>query len=146
MKKIIISALILMQVSASYAGTLPEVTEKVLESFNQTFKEAKGAAWAENIAGFDVYFTYDEIDTRIWYDNDGNILRTQRYYGEQKLPPFLLGKLKKQYSDKSIFGVTEVSDNEGVVYYIKMEDKKNWVTIKANAAGFTEVYEKYRKA
>jgi hypothetical protein len=146
MKKIIISALILMQVSASYAGTLPEVTEKILESFKQTFKEAKEAAWAENVAGFDVNFKYDEIDTRIWYDNDGNILRTQRYYGEQKLPPFLLGKLKKKYSDKSIFGITEVSDNEGVVYYIKMEDEKNWVTIKASAAGFTEVYEKYRKA
>ena len=61
---------------------------------------------------------------------DGNLLRTTRYYSQENLPINILTKLQKRYAGKSVYGVTELSTEDGVSYHITMQDEKNWYIIR----------------
>ena len=145
MKKIILAVLILVG-TVSYAGTPVEVNEKVLKAFKETFTNPEEVVWREFDTYYEVNFKLTEIRTRIRYDVEGNVLGTTRYYFEQTLPPHILTKIKKKYSGKSIFGVTEVSSEYDIEYYIVLEDDKNWTTVRSNSVGSMEVHEKFKKA
>jgi len=146
MKKTFFSLILLLIASIGFSFTSPVVNEKVLEAFKKTFHNPQEIQWYENAEGYEVHFRCDETNSKVWYDREGNILKTYRYYNEFKLPPFISGRVKKRYPDKNIFGVTEITNAAGVSYYIKLEDEKNWTTIKADSQGFLEVHEKYRKS
>lgn len=145
MKKIILAVLLLAG-TISYAGTPVEVNEKVLKAFKETFTNPEDVVWREFDNYYEVNFKLTEIRTRIRYDVDGNVLGTTRYYFEQNLPPHILTKLKKKYAGKTVFGVTEVSSEYDIEYYIVLEDDKNWTTIRSNSVGNMEVHEKFKKA
>lgn len=146
MKKMFFSIILMTAlVSTSYSFSTPIVNEKVLEAFKKTFHNPQGTQWFENAQGYEVHFTCDEINSKVWYDKEGNILKTYRYYNEYRLPPYISGRINKKYPDRTIFGVTEITNEAGVSYYIKLEDEKNWTTIKADSYGFLEVVEKYKK-
>ena len=53
--------------------------------------------------------------------------------------------LKIDYSKKELFGVTEVTFGTEVTYFVKMQDSKNWITIKIDPSGNSSVHEKYKK-
>lgn len=144
MKKVLIAAMLLASV-ATYAAP-PEISEKVLKAFKETFSNAKDVSWDEFDNYYAVKFKDTEIDTRVKYDKEGNIMQTTRYYFEQQLPPFICAKVKKRYAGKKIFGVTEVRSDSELTYYIVLEDDKNWTTIKSDAFGSFQLHEKFKKA
>lgn len=122
------------------------ISEKLLQSFKQTFPNAQEVKWLETGEKYIVNFKENGILTKIDYDKDGNFVSSLRYYSEKNLPLNILTKLQKKYADKKIFGVTEMTSDSNVDYYIKMEDDKNWITVKSNADGNFQVVEKYKKA
>lgn len=145
MKKLSILIVLFVALGAS-ANTPPEVNEKVLRAFKETFVKATDVIWHETENSYEANFKQAEISTRAIYDADGNLLRTTRYYTEENLPIHILTKLKKRYSDKSVFGVTEISENEDVSYYISLQDEKNWYIVKSDSWGSIELTKKYKKA
>lgn len=145
MKKLAILILLFVALGAT-ASTPPEVNEKVLKAFKETFVKATDVVWHEMDHSYEANFKQAEIVTRAIYDAEGNLLRTTRYYLEESLPIHILTKLKKRYSGKSVFGVTEISENEDVSYYISLQDDKNWYIVKSDSWGSTELTKKYRKA
>ena len=76
---------------------------------------------------------------------EGNFLSSLRYYKEDMLPLSILHQLKKKYSKRSVFGVTELIVGTDVAYFIKLEDEKTWLTVKADQQGNLSVYEKLKK-
>lgn len=145
MKKITLAAVALLITAAGYAANPPEVAEKVLNAFKQTFYDPQEIKWYDNDNGYEVHFKCDNILSKVWYDGEGNITSTHRYYGEYNLPPFILGKIKKKYADKKVFGVTEITNDAGLNYYVTLEDSKSWLTLKSDPLGYLEVYEKLKK-
>jgi len=145
MKKLIILTCLFAALSAT-ASTPPEVSEKVLKAFNETFIKATDVVWHEMQNLYEASFKQSEIITRAMYDTDGNLLRTTRYYSQENLPINILAKVKKKYEGKSVFGVTETSTEDEVSYYITLEDEKNWYIIKADNWGTLELSQKFRKA
>jgi len=129
----------------SYAGNVTDVNEKVIKAFNQTFPFAQQVTWDEFSDRYIVHFQENEVRTVVDYDKDGNYLGSKRYYKEDNLPVSILYKIKKKYTDKKIFGVTEISAENSIDYYVKMEDSSNWVTVKCDASGYMELVEKYKK-
>ena len=95
---------------------------------------------------YEAHFKQSEIATRAFYDMDGNLLRTTRYYGEENLPINVLTKIKKKYVGKSIYGVTESATEEEIKYHVVLQDEKNWYIIIADNWGSLELSKKYRKA
>ena len=146
MKRIVLSAAVLLLVSSSFASDPPEINEKILESFKKTFTEMEAVKWYENETTFEARFSLDGIKTIVWYSKDGDLVLTHRNYEANKLPPFVLTKIREELPAYSILGVTEISNKNGVNYYITLEGEKNWMKIKADPHGEYEVYEKFKKA
>ncbi len=145
MKKfLIIIAVSLFSVSL-FANNPAEVNEKVKKSFTETFTDVKNPEWYDNGDSYLVRFIKDGIDNRIYYDTNGNITNTVRYYKGKDLPAYIQGKLKKKFSDKEVFGVTELNSPAGLEYHITLQDNKKWVVLKATPDGNMEVYKKFNK-
>jgi hypothetical protein len=146
LKKTILSALLIVSVcGAAFAGNGYIINEKLLQNFKQTFPDAQQVKWLEQADKYTVNFTENGILTKIDYDKEGNFMSSLRYYSEKNLPVNILVKLQKKYADKKVFGVTELTTDTVVDYYIKLEDDRNWITVRSNADGNMQVVEKYKK-
>lgn len=147
MKKILVTAAVLVTMN-SFAADTP-VNEKVLKAFSETFGYAKHVDWSEHTTEakktYEAYFKDGITATRIRYDVDGNILYTLRTYKEEALPILIHTKLRETYPGKKVFGVTEVTDGEGVVYEISLEDEKSWTIVRSDAIGNLVKHKKYKK-
>ena len=142
MKKMIlfISASLLTVASFAY-----DPNTKVLKAFTQTFTTAENVKWEEYTDYYTVSFYTSGTTSRINYDKEGNIISSTRYYQPNLLPLNILTKLKKQYPTKELFGVTEMTVGDDMVYFVKMQDEKHWITLKIDTYGNSQVYEKYKK-
>ena len=145
MKKLFIF-LCLFAALGSAATTPPEVNEKVLKAFKETFAKAIDVVWHETQNSYVASFTQLAITTRATYDTEGNLLRTTRYYSEENLPIHIRAKLKTKYSDKKVHGITEITEDDEVAYHIVLQDEKNWYIVKSDNWGSLELTKKYRKA
>lgn len=146
MKKFLLAATSLL-LSFSIFATEPEtVNEKVLKAFEQSFKDAVNVSWHEYENYYEVKFVHNQIDSRLTYDMEGNILKSRRYYSEEHLPLFIRAKLQKEHKDKKVFGITELAEEGELDYYIVLESATNWYHVKCNSTGIMSVYKKYKKA
>ena len=105
MKRLIYLAVMLVGLSATSTAATPpdDISEKVLKAFKATFTTAQEVTWKELDNSCQANFKMNSITIRAMYDNEGNLLETIRYYGEDNLPPNIIAKLKKRYSGKEVF-------------------------------------------
>lgn len=142
MKKIIVLCCSCLIAAASFAS---DPNTKVLKAFSETFAAAQNVKWQEFSDYYSVSFLYSGIQSKIKYDMEGNILGSIRYYDPSYLPLNILTKLKKENPSKELFGVTELSVDDDMVYFVKMYDAKHWITLKVDPSGNNQVVEKYKK-
>jgi hypothetical protein len=142
MKKLLISMTLLFITLVSFA--IPN--EKVLESFSNSFPKADSVSWYENGSNFEVHFNMGDVRCKLWYDENGIMIKSHRYYKGNMLPPMILASLQRKYSDKNIHGVTEVTSNEGVQYFIILDDDKKWYDVTSDASGNLTLTKKFNKA
>lgn len=122
------------------------INDKLLQAFKHTFPDAQEVKWIEQADRYTVNFKQGDVLTKVEYDKDGNFLNSLRYYSVKNLPVNILCRLQKKYADKTVFGVTEMTSDASVEYYIKMEDAVNWTTVHSDSEGNMRVVEKYKKA
>ena len=147
MKKSIASLLVICAVSiAAMSFDNPPVTEKVLKQFSTSFPTVVDAKWFEGDNYFDVYFEKEETKYNIRYDRNGRILSTRNYYPGSRLAPFLKCKVAEKFPDKTIFGVTEITNSEELYLVVVLEDKDTWTKVLTDATGQLTVLEKLKKA
>lgn len=128
------------------ASSFADPNQKVLNAFKETFKTASNIKWQDHNEYFTVSFNTTGIYARINYDLEGNILGSTRHYEPSMLPLNILTRLKRENPKRELFGVTEVTVGDDMVFFVKIHDAKHWITLKVDAAGNSQVYEKYRKA
>jgi len=145
MKRTLVLICSLLLVAGAYAFNTT-VNEKVLKSFKQAFNTAEQVKWEEFRDYYTVSFVNSGIRSKVNYDKEGNMLSSIRYYSPTMLPLNIIGKLKSNYPSHSLFGVTEITYGDETTYYVKLEDAKNWTTIKIDNNGSCQVYEKFKKA
>ena len=142
MKKISLTLVVLLLIVSNLMAN-PDA--KLLQSFNEAFPLAKDVKWHEDKNGYLVSFTQMGIANKVNYDKQGTYMNSLRYYDETKLPLNIQLNIKKRFADKTVFGVTEYSDNEGTTYHIKMQDENYWYTVKATVSGSLSIEEKLQK-
>ncbi|MBC7902388.1 MAG: hypothetical protein H7Y27_03170 [Gemmatimonadaceae bacterium] len=147
MKKLFTLAFAALLTGSLFANT-PDaiVNEKVLKVFLSTFSGAEDVNWTEEENIYSVKFTHQGVRSTVKYDEDGNFLSSLRYYDPSQLPVDVLCKLKKKFPEKTAFGVTEYTIGDEVNFYVKMEDAKNWITVKVDNYRAYVVTEKFKKA
>lgn len=147
MKKVFLAALFALVLGSAFAATEPAaITEKVLKAFSQTFESAQNVRWSEHQGLYEAHFTFNDIQTRVIYDNEGNTLQTIRYYFAQQLPLNILTRVKAAYANQKIYGVTEVTTDDKVEYHIVLESPTNWMIILADNSGYLAEEKKMGKA
>ena len=137
MKKIFALAVVALMSASLYANA-PSVSEKVLKAFRETFTAAENVSWHETKDMYSVRFLQSDVRYIVYYNKNGKITGSMRFYEPSLLPTNILAELKRSYAKKSLFGVTEITSGGNVAYFIKMEDSKNWYTIKADSYGNLE--------
>ena len=144
MKKILFALALLIN-TASFA-TSPEVDEQVSKQFKETFPTAIEVKWFDYETFYEVVFKNNDILCRVKYDLKGNIISTRRDYHENDLSLFIVAKVKERYAGKKIFGVTEITSSEGVIYNIVLEDDRNWINLNSDESGNISQVQKLKKA
>ena len=132
--------------ASSLAFANPAVDEKIEKNFKSSFPKAEKVTWYEADSYYEVLFTNNQVTCRMWYDRDGNVTKTERYYKQEGLSPFVLARLNKKFEGKKVFGVTEVSTDAGVTYHIILEDDKKWYQVTADDNGNMHLEKKLLKA
>ena len=122
------------------------VNEKLIQAFQAAFPLAEKVDWNESGDHYFVHFKDHEILSEIEYDHEGNFLASERYYkSADMLPIHLAWALHKKFPNKSVYGITETSTEGETLYYIKMQDTKEWITVKGSSDGITQVIERFNK-
>lgn len=143
MKKMIVLAAALFFVSAvSFASP----NEKVLEAFEKTFQNVKNVAWQDVDDKYEASFTQNDISSRVVYDQEGNVVKSIRYYGGSVLPIFIQSKLNKKFDGQKVFGVTEVTTESELTYHIVLEDATTWTHVRSDVYGNLVKDKKLKKA
>ena len=123
------------------------VNEKLIQAFQAAFPLAEKVDWNESGDHYFVHFKDHEILSEIEYDHEGNFLASERYYkSADMLPIHLAWALHKKFPNKTVYGITETSTEGETLYYIKMQDAKEWITVKGSSDGITQVIERFNKA
>jgi hypothetical protein len=138
-----IAALLCLSSFSAFAADEPN--EKVLAAFTKTFEGVTDVAWTDRQDTYEASFKHFDMTCRVLYDEEGNVLKTMRYYSGDKLPIFIQSKVAKKYSDKRIFGVTELTTADGVIYQIVLENDKEFWHVFSNSTGDMQVDQKYKK-
>lgn len=145
MKKIFLIAAMLIYGIAN-ANSSPTVDGQVLKNFKSAFPLAEKPTWYENNGLYEVVFENNQVKCRVWYEQDGKVKKTERYYTEKELPLFIIAKVKERFNDQKIYGVTEViSAAEGMVYHIVLNDDQKWYHIQSDSSGNVKLNKKYTK-
>ena len=136
--------------SSFYVNAAPNednagVNAKVLKSFNAVFSDASNVQWSQVDDHYFVNFSQNDITVRAEYDKKGNLLSSLRYYDAQHLPLNILCKVKKEYPNKKIDIVTEVSIPEGMAYIIQLQDDKGWTILRSDVNGDLSVKDAFEK-
>ncbi|HEX2534840.1 MAG TPA: hypothetical protein VHK69_13940, partial [Chitinophagaceae bacterium] len=137
---------LLATLTTAASAASPSVDEKLLKLFKQSFPTAKKVSWYESGSSYEVYFENNEIKYKVKYDAEGQVVRTERYYGARELPPFIIMKLKQRFGDKEVFGVTEITTDEGLKYHITLQDQDRWYQVVSNSSGQLSLERKFKKA
>lgn len=121
------------------------VTPEVLQSFQSKFATAKNAGWSVTQGLYKVQFLMDGQSITAFYNEDGTMAAVTRHIAPAQLPVSLQTVLKNTYKDHWISGLFELSNDEGVQYYVTLEDADTQVVLKSAAASWS-VFQKNRKS
>lgn len=145
MKKIIMTLAIAISSLAVFAADV-KVSTAVLNAFNSEFSEAKDVQWTSGTGYYKASFVFNDQHVTAFYGFDGQMLGLARNISSLDLPMNLQTSLKKDYADRWITELFEVSNEEGTHYYITLEQADSKVTLKSSNGSKWSVYKKSTKA
>lgn len=133
--------------SLSSFTTLEPINEAVVKNFKKTYPEAGNVIWYQGNNYYQVSFSQQEIRTTMYFNNENQVYRTLRYYGENQLPPYIMFKLKQRYKNKEITGVTEMAEADmGVSYDVVLQDSQNIIMVHSDSYGNLQTTKKLKKS
>lgn len=107
-----------------------EVNINAVRDFKTNFRNATNVKWTLHENGASVFFTNDGMKMRSTYNQKGRKMYTLKYYDESRMPVELRQRVKSNYYDHNIAVVTEAITNSQTYYLVKMENAKEFLTIK----------------
>ncbi|MGC4234656.1 MAG: hypothetical protein QM594_16860 [Niabella sp.] len=117
MKKIILTALLLASfyITRACPGS-SDTNNPAVSTFNKIFKNVREVSWLFHSQYSFASFTIDQVHIKAWFDKDGKLTRTIRYYKEENLAPFIKLRVNQKYGSWEISGITELS-TKNILYY-----------------------------
>ena len=145
MKKIVFVMGFLMIMGVSWAYPSEKVSQKVLTSFKTEFTNAKDVEWDTGSNYFRATFTMNDQRVFAFYNVEGELLSVARYISSIQLPINLFSDLKNNYSKYWISDLFEVSNSEGLHYYVTLETADSKLVMHSVNGGSWSTYRKNKK-
>lgn len=126
MKNLRIAALALFATAAVSAQDLKtnEVPSNLQTSFSNTYSNATDVEWEKKGDLFKVEFEINNMDHDVWYDAQGNVVKSEMEISEGELPSVVASAIKSKYADYKIDSI-EVREENGTKTY-EVEIEKGW--------------------
>src|SRR5215207_5972439 len=141
--------ILMMTVSSFFATTTNAadiVSPKVLKSFETTFGTATETVWTITQNYYKVEFLLNGQTLNAFYNEEGKLIGVSRNISSLQLPIILQTELKKGFTKYWITDLFEMSTENGVEYYITIEDANTKTVLKSSiAAASWMLYKKSKK-
>lgn len=121
-----------------------DVNIHATRDFKKSFRTATDVKWVKHENGASVYFKNDGLKMRTSYNINGKKEYSLKYYDETRMPSDLRRLVKSNYYDHNIAIVTEVNRHNQTYYLVKMENDKEYLTLKISDEEMA-VFEKTNK-
>jgi hypothetical protein len=145
MKKILLVLGLVATMGVCSAYPSERVSQKVLASFKTEFTNAKDVEWDTGSNYFRATFTMNDQRVFAFYNVEGELLSVARYISSIQLPINLFSDLKNNYSKYWISDLFEVSNSEGLHYYVTLETADSKLVMHSVNGGSWSTYRKNKK-
>ena len=145
MKKIVFVFGLVVAMGVCSAHPSERVSQRVLASFKSEFTNAQDVEWETGNNYFKAAFTMNEQRVFAYYNVDGQLLSIARYISSIQLPVNLFADLKNDYSKYWISDLFEVSNSEGLHYYVTLEMADSKMVMHSGNGGSWSTYSKSKK-
>jgi hypothetical protein len=145
MKKIFLVLGLVATMGVCSAYPSERVSQKVLASFKTEFTTAQNVQWETGSNYFRAAFTMNEQQIFAFYNVEGDLLSVARYISSIQLPINLFSDLKNDYSKYWISDLFEVSNSEGLHYYVTLETADSKMVMHSSNGGSWSTYSKNKK-
>jgi hypothetical protein len=102
---------------------------KPLRNFWKMFGESKNEKWFSTPELSIAEFQEKGVTYKVVFDKKGNWCYTLKQYGEKELPVEVRGLIKSSFYDYPIEWVKEVNESQRVVYFVHVENDREWQTV-----------------
>jgi len=136
MKKIFFILGFLMIVGVCGAYPSERVSPKVLASFKAEFSGAENVEWETGTNYFRAAFSMNGRRVFAFYSVEGELISMARYISPLQLPINLFSNLKNDYTKYWISDLFELSNGDGVQYYVTLETADTKLIVQSNGAGW----------
>ena len=144
-KLLIISALFITAGTAAFAND-EKIPSRAVSSFTVDFAGAQNVDWQSADKYYRAAFTMNDQRLFAYYNLDGDLVSIARYISSLQLPINLFNDLKKEYSEFWISDLFEVSNSEGLHYYVTLETADTKLMMRSGNGGNWNEYKKTKKA
>ena len=137
-----------MSIFATSLHASPDVSAKILKTFHSHFPEVTNSSIYHNGDTYVVIFKSPDNSSsgRMFYDKDGNLLETIRYYKADELSPFIRSKIASKYKNNGIYMVTDVENDTDHFYQVILQNANTMLVVHVNNDGSMQLEKKFRKA
>jgi hypothetical protein len=124
---------------------LNEIHIRAVRDFVTRFGDQPDVIWHKSDHHYIAVFIRDSIQTRVIYNQHGNLDYTMRYYEEPKMRRDVRALVKSTYYDYKIFIIQEIQKaDDQPVYIVNLQGDTEWLKIKVYN-GEMEVMEKFKR-
>jgi hypothetical protein len=133
--------------AAPFKEPPPDTSAKIQSIFHREFPEVNKHSLTKEGDFYVIFFKEEKKQSscRIYYDADGNTVRTMHYYKVDQLAPFIRTKIGSKYKGKTISNVTEVATENEHFYEIALQDSKSLWMVHAEDDGTMFIQKKFKK-
>lgn len=147
MKKILFIFGLLVTVGVGTALANDEkVSPKALASFKAEFSTAEHVVWETGSNYYRAIFSLNERRVFAYYNLEGELISIARYITSIQLPINLFSNLKNEYGKYWISDLFEVSNREGLHYYVTLETADTKLILHSANGGGWSTYSKNKKS
>ena len=130
---------------SSFANPTEKIASRVLQAFNNSFKNAANVEWTIGDNFYKASFQIDEQYVNAFYSIEGEMIAVTKRITSTQLPVALQTALKEETQSAWITDLFEIANEEGTSYYVTVENADQKLVLKSEGSSWTS-FKKYQKS
>ena len=135
LKNFLTATFFMLVLSTAFANDGPVVGRRTMETFIKEFYGATDVRWTGSEGFQQARFTFLDQVIIAYFSDDGKLIGTARNILFQALPLPVIQSFQRQFPDGYSIWVHEVVNEEGIMYWLKLEARGKAYHIKSDAQG-----------